>query len=153
GIAMWTLADNGTFLYIQGPAYSTDRRALALLDRANHFEFLKTAPNAYLGPRLSPDGKSIAVGVDDEEDANIWVYDVAGAKSGRRLTFGGGNRFPIWSVNGRRIAFQSDREGDFGLFWQAADGSGAPERLTRAKPETFQVPESFSPDGTHLLFR
>jgi Tol biopolymer transport system component/tRNA A-37 threonylcarbamoyl transferase component Bud32 len=153
GIAMWTLADNGTFLYVQGPAISTDRRALALLDRSGNFELLKMGPNAYLGPRLSPDGKSIAVGVDDEKDANIWVYDVAGTTSGRRLTFGGANRFPIWSVNGRRIVFQSDREGDSGLFWQAADGSGAPERLTKAEQETFHVPESISPDGEHLLFR
>jgi serine/threonine protein kinase/Tol biopolymer transport system component len=153
GIAMWTLADNGTFLYVQGPAYSTDRRALALLDRTGHFEFLKMAPNAYLGPRISPDGKSIAVGVDDEKDANIWVYDVAGTTSGRRLTFGGANRFPIWSADGRRIVFQSDREGDPGLFWQPADGSGAPERLTKAEQETFHVPESISPDGEHLVFR
>jgi Tol biopolymer transport system component len=111
------------------------------------------APNAYLGPRISPDGKSIAVGVDDEKDANIWVFDVAGTTSGRRLTFGGANRFPIWSADGRRIVFESDREGDPGLFWQRADGSGALERLTKAEHETFHVPESISSDGGHLLFR
>ena len=48
----------------------------------------------------------------------------------RRLTFGGNNRFPIWSADGKRIVFQSDRDGDAALFWQPADGSGTAERLT-----------------------
>ena len=52
-----------------------------------------------------------------------------------------------------RVAFQSDREGDPGIFWQLADGSGAAERLTKAEPGTFHVPESSSPDGEYLLFR
>ncbi len=57
----------------------------------------------------------------------------------------------IWSSDGRRLAFQSDREGDQGLFWQLVDGTGRPERLTKAEPGTFHVPESWSPDGEHLL--
>src|SRR5262249_11500848 len=59
----------------------------------------------------------------------------------------------VWSSDGKRIIFQSDREGDPGIFWQLADGSGAAERLTKPEPETFHVPESSSPDGEHLLFR
>jgi Tol biopolymer transport system component len=49
----------------------------------------------------------------------------------RQLTFGGRNRFPIWSADGQHVAFQSDREGDLGIFWQRADGTGAAERLTK----------------------
>ena len=51
-----------------------------------------------------------------------------------------------------RIAFQSDREGDFGIFWQRADGSGAAERLTKPDPDTSHVPESWSPVGDRFLF-
>jgi serine/threonine protein kinase/Tol biopolymer transport system component len=153
GAAAWSLADDGTLVYVRGPAPSTERRALALSDRAGGVEPLKMPPAAYQDPRVSPDGKWIAVGVDDEKEANIWVYGVAGTTSGRRLTYGGRNRFPVWSSDGRRIAFQSDREGDQGIFWQLADGTGAPERLTRSGPKTSHVAESASPDGEHLLFR
>ena len=70
----------------------------------------------------------------------------------RRLTLGGRNRLPVWSADGERVAFQSDREGDLGLFWQRADGTTAAERLTKPDKDTAHVPESWSPDGKTLLF-
>jgi eukaryotic-like serine/threonine-protein kinase len=70
----------------------------------------------------------------------------------RRLTVGGRNRYPIWSADGARVAFQSDREGDVSIFWQGADGTGPAERLTTAEPGTFHVPESWSPKGDRFLF-
>ena len=69
----------------------------------------------------------------------------------RRLTFGGNNRFPVWSADGRRVTFQSDREGDPAIFWQPADG-GTAERLTTPARGTSHAPESWSPDGQVLLF-
>jgi serine/threonine-protein kinase len=50
------------------------------------------------------------------------------------------------------VAFQSDREGDFGIFWQRADGTGTPERLTRPQQGESHVPLSWSPDGERFLF-
>ena len=70
----------------------------------------------------------------------------------RRLTFGGQNRFPIWSPDGHHVAFQSDREGDKALFMQNADGTGRIERMTKAQKDEAHVPESWSPDGRHVLF-
>ncbi len=64
----------------------------------------------------------------------------------QRLTFGGNNRFPIWTAN-NRVAFQSDREGDLAIFWQSAVG-GTAERLTKPEPGTSHVPESWSPKAT-----
>ena len=49
-------------------------------------------------------------------------------------------------------AFQSDREGDRGIFWQRADGTGIAERLTTAPKDVEHIPESISPDGKHLLY-
>lgn len=74
----------------------------------------------------------------------MWVYELNGAAAMRRLTFGGRNRFPIWSADGKRIAFQSDRDGDLGIFWQSADGASGAERLTRPDPGTSHVPDSWS---------
>jgi Tol biopolymer transport system component len=80
------------------------------------------------------------------------VYDLAGTSSIRRLTIGGRNHAPVWSADGQRIIFQSDRDGDVAIFWQRADGTGPVERLTKADADTAHVPESVSPDGKHLLF-
>ena len=53
--------------------------------------------------------------------------------------------------DGRRIVFQSDRDGDRALFWQSVDG-GAADRLTKPDSGTSHVPESYSPTGDVLLF-
>ena len=115
-------------------------------------EPLKLPRGRYETPRVSPDGKRLAFGTEDAKEAIVWIYDLSGTSSMRRLTVGGRNRYPIWSADGERVAFQSDREGDVGIFWQRADGTGPAERLTRPEPGTFHVPESWSPKGDRFLF-
>jgi Tol biopolymer transport system component len=68
------------------------------------------------------------------------------------LTFEGSNRFPIWSADGKHVAFQSDRGGDAAIFWQAADGIGSAERLTKPDPGISHMPDSWSPDGERFSF-
>ena len=50
------------------------------------------------------------------------------------------------------MTFASDREGTPSIYWQTADGSGVPERLTTAEEGTQHWPESWSPDGETLSF-
>jgi Tol biopolymer transport system component len=50
------------------------------------------------------------------------------------------------------VAFQSTREGDAGIWWQRADGTDTATRLTRPGPGAVHVPQSFSPDGRHLVY-
>jgi Tol biopolymer transport system component len=137
----------------RGPTSTTSGQFdLALIERNGTPQPLKLPPGPYEHPRLSPDGKRIAFGSDDGKDAIVWIYDVTGASSARRLTLEGRNRVPVWSADGERVAFQSDRDGDLGLFWQRADGTTAAERLTTPDKDTAHVPESWSPDGKTLLF-
>ena len=68
-----------------------------------------------------------------------------------RLTFDGAiDIHPAWTPDGRRLVFSSERAGARNLFWQAADGTGAVERLTES-PNT-QNAVAVSPDGTRLIF-
>ena len=76
--------------------------------------------------------------------SDIWTYDLSGTTEIRRLTFDGKSRFPVWSSDSRRVTFQSARDGDRGIFWQFADGSGTAERLTTAAADEEHVPESWS---------
>jgi hypothetical protein len=73
----------------------------------------------------------------------ISIYPLSGDSSPRRLTYGGNNRLPVWSRDNKRLAFQSDREGDRGIFWQPVDGGNA-ERLTRAKEGEVHTPDAWS---------
>ena len=153
GAAQLSVADNGSLVYVPGPVSLVGaQRTLMLLDQNGRAEALKAQPGPYRDPRISPDGKQVAFGSDDGREASVWVYDLSGATSMRRLTLGGNNRYPVWSPDGARIAFQSDREGDTAIFMQRADGSGAAERLTKPEQGETHAPESWSPDGTSLLF-
>ena len=98
------------------------------------------------------DGTRAAIGVDDGKDASVQIYALNEKSSVRRLTLEGKSRFPVWSPDGRWVAFQSDRAGDFGMFRQRADGTGVAERLTTAAGGEEHTPESWSPDGRLLSF-
>ena len=105
----------------------------------------------YEYPRVSPDGTRLAFGTSDGKAAVISIYELSNASAVRQITFEGNNRFPIWSTDGSRVAFQSDRQGDPAIFWQPANG-GTAEKLTTPEPGTSHTPESWSPDGDILLF-
>lgn len=153
GTAHYAVSNSGTLVYVPGPTSGPSPRLdLALTDRQGNVQTLNLPRGAYEYPRVSPDGKYVAVGTDDGKDANIWIYDLAGTSAIRRLTTSGKDRYPIWSSDGRWVAFQSSREGDAGIFRQRADGSGEAERLTRADSGTSHVPESWSPVAEVFLF-
>jgi serine/threonine-protein kinase len=152
--AQFSVSPTGSLIYLPGPAQTTSQRVLAEVDRGSgHVVPLKLPPGSYLAPRYAPrSGTRVAFQVDEGKQQAIAFYDVSGATTMRRLTLGGANRFPVWSADGQRITYQSDREGDLGIFWQRVDGTGAVERLTKPEPGTGHVPDAWSPDGHTLLF-
>ena len=154
GIAHFATSATGALVYVPGTANGpAGPKLLSFVDRDGKTQPIALPAQMYVHPRLSPDGTQIAVGTDDGRDANVWVYDRKNpGASLRRLTFGGRNRYPIWSPDGRYITFQSDREGDAAIFRQLANGSGAAERLTKPDADAQHEPESWSPDGKTLSF-
>ena len=127
--AQYAVSGTGTFVYVPGSAGNS--RILALVERTGTVHPLDLPPGRYVHPRLSPDGTQLTI--ETEGDGEIWVYDLGSQGALRRLTFGGGNHFPIWTLDGRYITFQSNRDGDLAIYRQLADGSGGAERLTRVE--------------------
>ena len=150
GVSRVAVSDTGVLVYIPGPARG-GQTDVFLYDRKGAVTPLPLSRGSYSYPRVSPDGKQLAVETSDGRQSAISIYDLSGASAIRRITFGGNNRMPVWSRDGKRVAFRSDREGDQGIYWQAAD-DGAPERLTRAEPGTVHTPESWSPVDDVLLY-
>jgi TolB protein len=122
GATFLSVSDDGSLIWVPGGTNSETPRVLVLADRAGVKKTLPLLPAGDDIPRISPDGKHLAVGIADSKEFNIWIYDLDGNTSIRRLTFGGRNQTPAWTPDGKRIVFRSDRGGE-GMFWQAADGS------------------------------
>jgi Tol biopolymer transport system component len=148
------VAGDGTLVYVPGIAASA-QRTLVWVDRTGKEESIAFAlrPRAYNALRFSPDGTRVAMYINDQEN-DIWLWDLARA-SLTQLTFDRlTDYFPVWTPDGRRIVFASQREGKGQhLWWQAADGTGVAERLlTAADDVTVTTPTDIAPDGTEVIF-
>ena len=82
--------------------------------------------------------------------ADIWVYDLERDALATKLTFANPNHGPVWSPDGKYIAYQSQFKGGVAIALIRADGAGEPRRLWETK--NFVAPSSFSPDGRRLAF-
>lgn len=149
GSAQFSFSHLGALVYVPGGAVQAAASTLVWVDRQGAVEQLGAPSQQYSDPRLSPDGRRLAVRIVGAS-ADIWVYDIPRGTL-TRLTFEGSNQHPQWTPDGRRVAFRSNRAGPINLFWKPADGSGAAERLTTSENAT-QSPSSWSSDGQVLAF-
>jgi hypothetical protein len=136
------ISDTGSLTYLAGPISGGSGATLAWVDRNGVNPVGSLPTDFYRTPRVSPDGKRIVYGIDSGKNANVYV--LAGGTSPRLLNLAGANRYPIWLGNDV-VAFQSDREGDLGIFSQRVDGGGSAERLTRAEKGEAHIPDSWLP--------
>ncbi|HXI01837.1 MAG TPA: hypothetical protein VNI57_01545, partial [Candidatus Saccharimonadales bacterium] len=148
-LGVFSTSQNGVLAYLQGG--SDQGRELTWVDREGKIVGKVGEPAAYSDVRISPDGKNIAAAVEDQNTAgrDIWIVEVArGIRT--RFTFDPAEDFnPIWSPDGRRIAFTSMRTGPRTLFVKSLDGTGGAEPLTTPGPG--MTASDWSPDGKTLL--
>jgi serine/threonine-protein kinase len=143
----FSLSSDGSLAY--APSQGALEITVHWMDRQGDSEIIPLPPRQYMAPSLSPDGRRLAVTTIDGPHMETWVYDLERHVL-TRFTFEGSNHFNVWTPDGRRLAFSSDREGPHNIFWKATDGSGAAERL--AFSDGHQDIGSWSPDGKILSF-
>jgi Tol biopolymer transport system component len=110
-------------------------------------------PGVYRTLSISPDGKRVAVERTDPPTQNrdIWLLDSAGGASTRFTSDPGWDAFPLWSPDGSRIIFTSNRDGGvFNLYEKPSSGSGN-EKLLYKSAES-KGPTSWSPDAKFLIY-
>jgi len=147
GVAYLATANNGTLAYVPGEA-SGPQRSLVWVNRTGERQVISRARRSYSTPRLSPDGRHIAMWIMHDIVGNIWKYDPARDTFGR-LTFFGDDHTVAWSPNGKQVAFESSRNGPHQLFIVSAEG-GNPVQITSGNNEHYLC--DWSPDGRHLAY-
>ena len=151
GAAEYSVSRSGGLVYVPGGIQGRGAgaaRSLVWVNRQGREEPIKAAPRAYQYLRLSPDGTKIAVEIRDQ-DGDIWVWDFAHETLTRLTVDPAADSYPVWTPDGRRVIFSSSRNGPQNLYWQLADGTGVPERLTTSPNR--QVGDSTSPDGSQMV--
>jgi len=149
GSANFDVSSNGTLVYVPGGG-EEPLRTLAWVDRRGSEEPIGVEPRTYEYPRLSPDGTQVAVDIRDRQ-LDIWIWNFSPGTLTRFTADGGLDTYPLWTRDGLRLIFSSARTGTRSLFWQAANGTGMAERLTKSSNQ--QDPYDVSPDGTRIVFK
>jgi Tol biopolymer transport system component len=134
-------------------AYRTggaNRRQLAWFDRAGRALGPLGAPddNDLNAPRVSPDGHRAAVHRTVQGNADIWLLD--GTRTSRFTSDAARDRFPVWSPDGSRIAFDSNRRGPRDLYQKSSGGAGAEELLLESPQDKAVL--DWSADGRFVLY-
>ena len=147
----YAVSDSGTLAYVPITAVSAETlgRTLVWVDRTGKEEPLEISRNVWRYPKISPDGTKVALtaGVGNTD---IYVWDIIG-KTSRRLTFDENvEAVPIWTLDGKRIAFYGQYDIKPGIYWKSADGTGGIEPLFLETNATL-LPKSFSRDGKTLI--
>jgi serine/threonine-protein kinase len=140
------LSASGSLLYQRGGLASEVVR----VDHQGIAKVLLDAPRVYTHPRLSPDGRRLAIEVGSGQGNEIWIADLA-AGTFERLTREGFNDRPEWTPDGTRIIYSSSRTKANSLWWQPTDGSGPAELVFQWSDAIREA--VFTPDGGSIVFR
>ena len=147
---VFSVSQTGVLVYQTGLSVETSQ--LVWFDRSGRQVGVLGEAADYEGLRLSPDGQRCAIEVRDSRTGaiNIWIGDVT-RKITTRLTSGDGiNDSPVWSPDGERIVFSSNRTGHFD-FYQIGSRGGRPEEAILSSGEG-KAPTDWSSDGRDIAF-
>ncbi|HTY60617.1 MAG TPA: protein kinase [Bacteroidota bacterium] len=154
GRGEFSVSGHGELLYAEG---GSENSGLAWFDRAGSFNGYVARSVKNVDARISPDGNRVAYSSDAEEGANrrlttdLWLYDrVRGLTS--RLTFDPGDEIdPVWSPDGRQIAFSSNRSGRANPYRINADATAGEQPLMGSDYNFF--PTDWSADGKYIALQ
>ena len=149
GATNFGFSQDGSLVYVSGGHTVGLRWVLVWVDAEGREEPLGVRPAAYTTLRLSPDGTRVATSITEQGNLDVWIGELARGTLSRLTTHPAWDSNPIWTPDGQRVVFASGRDGQFGLFWRAADGTGAVENLVIR--ETVTRPSSWSRDGKTLV--
>jgi len=149
GLAQFSVSNNGTLTYMTQAALASPRQ-LVWLDRSGKASPIGDARRRFEDPRISPDGRVVALTIRDENDSDIWTYDLTRGTFSR-ITSSPTTQFqPVWSPDSRRVFFVFE-EPVFHIYTQAVDGgAAAPTRVLDGPYD--MLPNSVSPNGEWLLY-
>lgn len=147
GSAYFDVSSTGALAYVPGVAEGGER-TLVWVDRQGKTDTLPLPPRSYLFPRVSPDGKTLAVEVEGATH-NLYSYDFARGVM-TQITTDGLSHAPIWTPDGQNICYRSWKAGTMTMWSMPSDRSGPEERLTMVGARQSAV--SVSPDGRYLAF-
>ena len=147
--AQAALSPSGVMAFVPTGGEQAQTR-LAWIDAGGRASPASAVPRVYSDVRLSPDGRRVALHLWDEEN-DVWVADLVRGGLTRLTYTPSEEETPVWSPDGKEVAYAATREGQPALYRRGADGSAAAvERKIWTAPGHFHV-NDWSPDGRTIV--
>jgi Tol biopolymer transport system component/tRNA A-37 threonylcarbamoyl transferase component Bud32 len=151
GAAFLTWSPTGRLVYLEGTAAGAELEAVRVTREGAVAPFDTAWHGGFNSLALSPDGRRLAMGVGQASGAlSIWIKQLDGGPF-TRLTFGGQDRRPVWSPDGREVAFIHDSLNTSSVFARRADGSSSDRPVVRLDRQVQEA--TWSPDGQWMVVR
>jgi Tol biopolymer transport system component len=146
----FAMSANGSLVYVPGGPSGGGQQTVVSVDREGRASPLPGVPlDSYSAVRVSPDGSRLALSTQRD----VWTYDLARATLGPLTTDPARDGKPLWTPDGQRIIFTSQRAGQPELFWRPSDGTGSDERIFGGDRGLVDlIADGWSADGKQLLF-
>ena len=149
GAAQVAISATGTLAYVRGGSYPAHKGRLMWVSAQGQETPTGVAPDAYMAPRLSPDGQRIAIMLHPSRH-DVWTHTPPDGPSSR-ITFGGLNTFPVWTPDGGRLTISRAQRGPSHLFSVSAMGEQHEPELLAALGSG-EIPADWTRDGATLVF-
>jgi len=144
----FSTSSNGVLVFLRNALID---RQLTWYDRDGKVLGTTGAPGNYQGLTLSPDGTRAALYQGSIGQASsIWLLDLPQGTSTRFVFGSASDTSPVWSPDGNRIIFSSNRDGHYNLYRKLASGGKEEDALLKSSEDKF--PASWSRDGRFLLY-
>jgi serine/threonine-protein kinase len=150
GFALLTWSRSGSLVYVRGVGGSPDNTLVRVSRAGAAVPIDSSWYGQFNSFALSPDGRRMAVGVGAGAGLNIWVKQLDHGPF-TRLTFGNQDRRPLWSPDGRSVAFVRDTLNSSAVYVRPADGSGQDRVLARLDRQLQEA--VWSRDGRWIVAR
>jgi serine/threonine-protein kinase len=147
GSGHFSFAETGLLVYLTGDAQQV-RRRLVKLDSVGGVRPLSIPMQAFEEPRLSPDGKQLAIGIRAALN-DIWLHDFERGTL-KRVTFEADNFAAIWTPDGNGLTFSSNRNGPCQIYWRSLVTDADAQPLVGGDYDL--VPAAWTSDGERLIF-
>ena len=149
GYAAFSVSTDGTLAY---RSHDNTDVQFVMFDRSSRQSTTLGVPGNYSEPCLSPDSKQIvfAKNASQQQSGDIWLFDIA-RNTPSRFSFSNSHELcPLWSPDGSRIVFTSDRSGREDLYLKNSTGIGNKELLLQTGSPLFA--DDWSRDGRYIIY-
>jgi serine/threonine protein kinase len=147
-VGQFAVSSSGVVAYVA--EYGAGVSRMGWVDRAGEIEPIEIEAGIYKDFRLGPTAGDLVVVGNRNHSIQLELYDLERGVLSRLTTEGSSNTYPVWSPDGSRLAYSSNRDGQWNLFVTDRRSDGAAMRLTRSSD--IQEPYDWSSDGRFIVY-